>query len=144
MSQLAFMKLLENNSGAVAQSNGYIDLPSVVSHNKEWDCWIILDSLVYDITVYLQHHPGGKDAILEYAGKDATAAFNAVHPWMNFKVILEKLLVGRLGVNRGLDNRNCSEKRHQMNCISMIVRYSQVFWEWLKDVCRLLSLRRYR
>ncbi len=30
---------------------------------------------MYDVTSYLAYHPGGKEAILPYCGKDATAAF---------------------------------------------------------------------
>ncbi|XP_073843464.1 cytochrome b5 [Musca autumnalis] len=38
--------------------------------------WIIVKGDVYDVTDFLDEHPGGGDLILEYAGKDATKAFN--------------------------------------------------------------------
>lgn len=48
---------------------------SVVSkHNKETDCWVILHNRkVYDVTNFLEAHPGGGDIILPYAGKDITS-----------------------------------------------------------------------
>ncbi|XP_048442563.1 cytochrome B5-like protein isoform X1 [Pyrus x bretschneideri] len=43
-------------------------------HNKRTDCWIIIKDKVYDITSYVEEHPGG-DAILEHAGDDSTQGF---------------------------------------------------------------------
>ncbi|XP_065360307.1 cytochrome b5 [Calliphora vicina] len=38
--------------------------------------WIVVKGVVYDVTNFLKDHPGGDELILEYAGKDATKAFN--------------------------------------------------------------------
>ncbi|KAF5338853.1 hypothetical protein D9758_015577 [Tetrapyrgos nigripes] len=43
-------------------------------------CWIIINNHVYDVTVYLGQHPGGAAIILKYAGRDATLAFEPIHP----------------------------------------------------------------
>merc|ERR1719399_2726428 len=45
----------------------------VALHNKRDDLWIIVNGLVYDVTTYLPVHQGG-DALLKWAGKEATAA----------------------------------------------------------------------
>ena len=34
---------------------------------------------MYDVTKFLPDHPGGKKAILMYAGKDATSEFEMLH-----------------------------------------------------------------
>lgn len=47
----------------------------VSTHNTAKSSWIIIDSLVYDITSFAALHPGGEKLILEYAGKDATGKF---------------------------------------------------------------------
>ena len=47
----------------------------VAAHNKEADCWVIIDDGVYDVTGFLDDHPGSFVPILEFAGKDATKAF---------------------------------------------------------------------
>ncbi|XP_024020691.1 cytochrome B5-like protein [Morus notabilis] len=43
-------------------------------HNKRTDCWIIIKDKVYDVTSYVEEHPGG-DAILAHAGGDSTEGF---------------------------------------------------------------------
>ncbi|KAM7509596.1 hypothetical protein LguiA_020049 [Lonicera macranthoides] len=43
-------------------------------HNKRTDCWIIIKDKVYDVTPYVEEHPGG-DAILAHAGDDSTDGF---------------------------------------------------------------------
>ena len=51
----------------------------VARHNTEEDCWVIVGDLVLDFTQYLTSHPGGKQAILNFAGDDATQIFDLVH-----------------------------------------------------------------
>eukprot|EP01120_Amphizonella_sp_Union-15-10_P006508 TRINITY_DN2106_c0_g11_i1.p1 TRINITY_DN2106_c0_g11~~TRINITY_DN2106_c0_g11_i1.p1 ORF type:complete len:137 (+),score=32.15 TRINITY_DN2106_c0_g11_i1:125-535(+) len=47
----------------------------VFKHNTKRDCWVIRENLVYNVTDFLEEHPGGEDVILEYAGRDITKAF---------------------------------------------------------------------
>ncbi len=47
-------------------------LEEVLAHNTEDDCWIVANGLVYDVTDFIQRHPGGRFAILSKAGTDAT------------------------------------------------------------------------
>ncbi|KAL2913977.1 hypothetical protein HK105_206568 [Polyrhizophydium stewartii] len=51
----------------------------VAAHNTAKSAWIIVDSIVYDITNFAAMHPGGEQIILEVAGKDATEAFYSFH-----------------------------------------------------------------
>ncbi|CAN4096311.1 unnamed protein product [Withania somnifera] len=46
----------------------------VALHNKRTDCWIIIKDKVFDVTSYVEEHPGG-DAILDHAGDDSTEGF---------------------------------------------------------------------
>jgi cytochrome b involved in lipid metabolism len=54
-------------------------LDEVAKHKTEKDCWVVVNGQVLDATTFLKDHPGGKQAILLYAGKDATAEFNMLH-----------------------------------------------------------------
>jgi hypothetical protein len=52
----------------------------VEQHNSRESCWIIVSGNVYDVTSFLDAHPGGSSIILKYAGKDATEAYEPIHP----------------------------------------------------------------
>ncbi|KAM7217180.1 hypothetical protein V8F06_007471 [Rhypophila decipiens] len=45
-------------------------LAEVESHNTEKSCYVTLGRNVYDVTDFLDSHPGGADLVLDYAGKD--------------------------------------------------------------------------
>lgn len=42
----------------------------VESHASAASCYVTIGSKVYDVTDFVQDHPGGGDLLLEYAGKD--------------------------------------------------------------------------
>ncbi|KAL7126019.1 hypothetical protein ABFS83_14G156600 [Erythranthe nasuta] len=50
----------------------------VVKHKNKHDCWLIISGKVYDVTAFLEDHPGGDDILLESAGKDATSEFEDI------------------------------------------------------------------
>ncbi|KAJ3972939.1 FMN-dependent dehydrogenase-domain-containing protein [Lentinula raphanica] len=52
----------------------------VAQHNNRESCWIIVHGKVYDVTEFLDDHPGGSRIILKYAGKDATQEYDPIHP----------------------------------------------------------------
>ncbi|KAH7094944.1 acyl-CoA dehydrogenase-like protein [Paraphoma chrysanthemicola] len=52
---------------------------SVAKHNKPDDLWCIIDHKVYDVTDFVDAHPGGAVVLEQVAGTDATAAFYNLH-----------------------------------------------------------------
>lgn len=54
-------------------------LEDVAKHNKETDVWVVVNGQVLDCTKFLADHPGGKKAIMIYAGRDASEEFNMLH-----------------------------------------------------------------
>ncbi|KAI5844097.1 FMN-dependent dehydrogenase-domain-containing protein [Tricharina praecox] len=52
----------------------------VAKHNTRASCWVIIHNQVYDVTSFLDSHPGGANIILRYAGRDATAEYDPIHP----------------------------------------------------------------
>ncbi|RSH80772.1 Cytochrome b2, mitochondrial precursor [Saitozyma podzolica] len=57
-----------------------ISYEEVQKHTRRDDCWVIIDGKVYDVTDFLENHPGGEGIILANAGKDATKIFKPLHP----------------------------------------------------------------
>lgn len=51
----------------------------VAKHNAEDSVWFIVDSKVYDVSDFLDAHPGGETVLRQVAGQDATAAFYNLH-----------------------------------------------------------------
>ncbi|KAJ5637793.1 hypothetical protein N7490_007672 [Penicillium lividum] len=51
----------------------------IEQHNSRNSCWVAIRGGVYDVTDFLDSHPGGANVILRCAGKDATKEFDSVH-----------------------------------------------------------------
>ncbi|CAO2188006.1 unnamed protein product [Urochloa humidicola] len=80
--------------GAGMTSKSYTK-EEVSKHNTRKDCWIIIKDKVYDVTPYVEEHPGG-DSILNNAGDDSTEGFFG--PQHGFRVfeIIEDFCIGQL------------------------------------------------
>lgn len=65
-------------------------------HNTSENCWIIIDKRIYNISSYIEEHPGGIDIILQYAGKDATDAYDEIGHSSIANNILNKYAIGTL------------------------------------------------
>lgn len=51
----------------------------VAKHNSRDSCWVIVHNKAYDVTEYIDRHPGGAEAILRYAGRDAMEEYDKIH-----------------------------------------------------------------
>lgn len=67
-------------------------------HNKKDDCWICIRGFVYNVSPYMEYHPGGEDELMKAAGSDGTDLFDQVHRWVNYESMLKECLVGRMAV----------------------------------------------
>ncbi|KAJ4250907.1 hypothetical protein NW762_011557 [Fusarium torreyae] len=59
--------------------NNAIPFCEVQKHTSADDCWVVINGLVYDMTDFLQLHPGGANAILAKAGRDVSRLFTSLH-----------------------------------------------------------------
>ncbi|CAE8631096.1 unnamed protein product, partial [Polarella glacialis] len=57
-----------------------VSLEELAEHLTEASCWVLIRGAVWDLTPFLVDHPGGAGAILEFAGRDATAVWESLHP----------------------------------------------------------------
>ena len=78
---------------------------------------------VYNVTPYMDFHPGGWDELIMGAGRDATDLFNDVHSWVNYESMLAACLVAKL-VDRGNSPLN---KLIKKNSVSAAVDNSMMF-----------------
>ncbi|CDZ98463.1 fatty acid-2 hydroxylase [Phaffia rhodozyma] len=71
----------------------------VAKHNTSSDMWVTHKGIVYDISGFVQDHPGGDDVVVPYAGKDITEVMvdetEHVHSKSAFEM-MHDFAVGRL------------------------------------------------
>ncbi|PRP87768.1 putative origin recognition complex subunit [Planoprotostelium fungivorum] len=51
---------------------------NVAKHNTKHDCWVIYKGKAYDISKFVEDHPGGEDVLLDLAGRDISRDFEDV------------------------------------------------------------------
>jgi len=80
----------------VRNEDGLYTLEEVAQHKTEDDCWVVVNGEVLDVTSFLEDHPGGKMAIMTFAGKDATEMFNMVHEEGVVEKYAAECIIGKL------------------------------------------------
>ena len=76
-----------------------LKLDEVKKHNSAIDCWSIIDGNVYDLTNWVESHPGGNERITAICGKDGTSSFLGKHSNSNSaKSQLNRFELGKLVV----------------------------------------------
>lgn len=78
-----------------------ISAAEVSKHNTGKDCWVTLyHRKVYNVTTFLEEHPGGGEVILEWAGRDITDVMGDVmvhvHSESAYEILDDEYLVGYL------------------------------------------------
>ncbi|OWM82889.1 cytochrome b5 [Punica granatum] len=69
-------------------------LAQVSEHNTSKDCWLVIEGKVYDVTKFLEDHPGGDEVLLSSTGKDATDDFEDVGHSSTAKAMMDEFYVG--------------------------------------------------
>jgi len=77
LSSTSIIKSNGSKQGTSTQPTSSVILTTeeVQKHNQPTDCWLIIENKVYNVTDYLNIHPGGAGRITPYCGSDATQAF---------------------------------------------------------------------
>ncbi|EGV63276.1 hypothetical protein CANTEDRAFT_106399 [Yamadazyma tenuis ATCC 10573] len=63
-------------------------------HNRKDDAWTSINGKVFNITSYIDFHPGGVKQIMKCAGRDGTQLFNKYHAWVSADRMLSNCMVG--------------------------------------------------
>lgn len=84
----------------------------IESHDNAKSCYVTFGTKVYDVTDFLDDHPGGADLILEHAGKDVAEMMqdevSHFHTEAAYE-ILEEHLVGFVATEKVLDTATKSK-----------------------------------
>jgi cytochrome b involved in lipid metabolism len=74
-------------------------LEELSKHNTTESLWMCVDNNIYDVTEFVEKHPGGKKPILNYSGTDASAKFQSIYKHLESPVIddlMKTMLIGTL------------------------------------------------
>lgn len=65
--------------GEPEPSDEVLTMDQVEENDSPDSCWAVMDGTVYDLTDWIDNHPGGADRIEGLCGTDAADAFDAQH-----------------------------------------------------------------
>ncbi|KAI8641838.1 cytochrome b5-like heme/steroid binding domain-containing protein [Parasitella parasitica] len=68
----------------------------IAKHNIRTDLWMVIEGKVYDITKFVDEHPGGEEVLLDEGAKDATTAFEDVGHTDDARDLLVKYHIGEV------------------------------------------------
>lgn len=74
----------------------YYRLSEIEGQNTFKSTWIIINNNVYDVTTFLEEHPGGEEVLREQAGGDATESFEDVGHSSDAREMAKDMLIGEL------------------------------------------------
>jgi cytochrome b involved in lipid metabolism len=90
--------------------SNYLTLDEVGKHQTRTDCWIIIEGSVYDVSGFIEQHPGGAESMIPYCGKDGTVAFQTKDKTRpqdhstSAKNMLKDYFIGKLGQELAIQN----------------------------------------
>ncbi|EEQ88318.1 hypothetical protein RJZ56_000474 [Blastomyces dermatitidis] len=68
----------------------------LAEHNTKKDLYVTIHDKIYNVSSFVDEHPGGEEVLLDVGGQDATEAFEDVGHSDEAREILEGLLIGKL------------------------------------------------
>ena len=68
----------------------------MAAHRSADDLWLVVDGKVYDVTDFVDEHPGGIDAIMKRPGMDNSAGFHGPQHPERVQQLIGEYYIGRL------------------------------------------------
>ena len=75
----SFSTIPNTNTGNNTLTPAGYTLKEISTHSSASSCWSAIQNNVYDLTSWINKHPGGPNRILSICGKDGTSAFMGQH-----------------------------------------------------------------
>lgn len=88
---------INSATGEVTSGSKTFTTADVATHKDATSCYSSINNSVYDLTMWINAHPGGKQAILSICGIDGTEKFMKKHKGgAKFMAILARFKIGTL------------------------------------------------
>lgn len=101
-------------------------LEDVKKHKTAQSLWLTIHDRVYDVTKFLEQHPGGEEVLLEQGGSYGTEAFEDVGHSTDARELLKEYDIGEL------EEADRESKSHKRNTSASSPEGSNSGWSsWL-------------
>ncbi|KAM4614501.1 cytochrome b5 type B [Discoglossus pictus] len=112
----------------------YYTLEEVKKRNSAKEIWLVIHGRVYDITSFVEEHPGGEEVLFEQAGYDATESFEDVGHSVDAREMLKQYYIGDLHPD------DCKNQGKRDVMITTSSSSSSSFSNWLIPALAVLVL----
>uniref|UniRef100_A0A3P9CXT6 Cytochrome b5 n=1 Tax=Maylandia zebra TaxID=106582 RepID=A0A3P9CXT6_9CICH len=103
----------------------YYRLAEIEKQNSFKSTWIIIHNKVYDVTKFLEEHPGGEEVLREQAGGNATESFEDVGHSTDAREMASSMVIGEVHPE---DRHKLSQPEVMGLCAPLTVRLSCSWW----------------
>lgn len=85
---------MTTDQSTMGEERKVFTLADVSKHNSAKDCWLVIHNKVYDVTKFLEDHPGGDEVLISSTGKDASNDFDDIGHSTSAYTMMEEYYVG--------------------------------------------------
>ncbi|XP_065860088.1 cytochrome b5-like [Euphorbia lathyris] len=82
----------------MASESKIFHFDEVLKHKDREDCWLLIHNKVFDVTDFLEEHPGGDEVILAATEKDATDDYEDIGHSESAREMMNKYYIGDIDV----------------------------------------------
>ncbi|KAJ7129126.1 cytochrome b5-like heme/steroid binding domain-containing protein [Mycena filopes] len=111
-------------------SEKIVTLAELRTNNTKEKLYILIHEKVYDVTKFLDEHPGGDEVILSEAGQDASEAFEDVGHSDEARELLPGMLVGEFEKNSELKLKSGAAAAQASRVSSAVVEQGSNVMYW--------------
>ena len=79
---------------AASDAQRVIKLEEVREHSTNQSLWIVIANDVYDVTKFMDEHPGGEEVLIEAGGSDGTESFEDVGHSQDAREMMKDYKIG--------------------------------------------------
>ncbi len=63
----------------ILKNKHLFSMTEIRTHHTKNDCYLVINNKVYNVTSYLDKHPGGAQTIIDECGNEVTGVFAGIH-----------------------------------------------------------------
>ncbi|KAJ7159419.1 cytochrome b5-like heme/steroid binding domain-containing protein [Mycena filopes] len=109
-------------------SEKIVTLAELRANNTKEKLYMLIHEKVYDVTKFLDEHPGGDEVMISEAGQDATEAFEDVGHSDEARELLPAMLVGNLEQNSELKSGAAAAQASRASSAVVEQGSSAMYW----------------